>query len=591
MDNEIEDIKRRIDIVEFIGSYVTLKKAGANYKGLCPFHNEKTPSMMVSAEKQIFKCFGCNEGGDVFSFLMKVEGLGFGDALKTLAEKAGVQLKQSHFDSLKTGEKPGQKSRLIDLNEFAAKVYHKVLLDHPKADKARAYLEGRGLTKETISEFNLGYAPDSWDFIIRFASKYNYTEKELLLAGLVVRKNQIDNNSSARQVYDRFRGRIMFPICNVLGSSVAFTGRDLADREGSPKYLNSSESPVYSKSNIIYGLDKAKLHIKQQDQVVIVEGNMDVIACHQYGFKNVVATSGTSLTKEMLQTLSRYTFNICFCFDSDNAGKIALKRAVQLAGELDLNPKVVVIPEGFKDPDEALKAGVENWEMAVEKSRPALEYLIDEATVDVNDIAKKKAAQKEMLPLIKQLKSPTENGHYLKYLAGRLMTTEQMLKEEMKNLKELPTPAAKAGSEEIIVEKMTDQEKLLAIMAEKIELFKDSLSEVIDLLKPVGDYEQLIIKLKSIEKVDLAAVKEIFEKTTKKNHLKESWLRLSADFDEPEEELPGVALDLIKALKKLLHEDRKNTILQQISEAEQKGDKTEKLRLLKELSSAIINNK
>lgn len=592
MNDEIEDIKRRIDIVEFIGSYVTLKKAGTNYKGLCPFHNEKTPSMMVSPEKQIFKCFGCNEGGDVFSFLMKIEALGFGDALKTLAAKAGVTLKPRHFEKLTPGEQPGQKSRLIELNELAAKLFHKVLVDHPKAVKAREYLEGRGITPETINSFNLGYAPNSWDFLIRFAESHGYTEKELLAAGLAVRKNQIDSNSGNRQSYDRFRGRITFPICNVLGSTVAFTGRDLEDRENSPKYLNSSESPVYHKSLIIYGLDKAKFDIKKTDQVIIVEGQMDVVACHQAGFKNVVATSGTSLTKEMLMTLSRYTFNIYFCFDGDSAGQLALKRAISMAGELDLSCKVVIISGDFKDPDEAIKADPKNWTTAVENAKPALEYLIDLSSLALKDVNDKRGVQKEILPLIKLLKSETEKEYYIKYLATRLLVTEQSLMEELKRAKSSEyssqkTENSQKGIEE--VEEIGVQEKLLAVLLENPAVFKDQLEKAIGLLKPTGEFEKLIIKLQLLDPINEKTVGEILKQTVKKDRLKEIWLELSSELDDPDQGIFELAQDLFNNLKKASLEYCKADILSKISQADAAGDKKKRLELLKELNSVIIN--
>ena len=463
------------------------------------------------------------------------------------------------------------------------------MVDHPKAVKAREYLDGRGITQKTIEEFNFGYAPDSWDFLIRFCEKHGYTEKELILSGLAVRKNQIENSSNNRQSYDRFRGRIMFPICNILGSTVAFTGRDLVDRENSPKYLNSSESPIYHKSLIIYGLDKAKIEIKKTDRVIIVEGQMDVVACHQAGFRNVVATSGTSLTKEMLETLSRYTFNIYFCFDSDNAGQLALKRAIGLAGELDLGTKVVTLPKEFKDPDEAIQKDPKNWPEAVERAKPGLEHLVDIYTSNLNDINDKRAAQKELLPLIKILKSETEKEYYIKYLAKKLLVTEQTLIEEMRRLKVQESKSPEVQKEEETGSELSDQEKLLAVLLEKPAVLKDQLGKAVQLLRPMGEFERLIIKIKQLDPVDEKTVSDILKQTVKKDRLKEIWLGLMSELDDPEAGINDLAEDLLKGLKKASLEDRKNIILKQISEADSKGDKKLCLKLLKELNSVIIN--
>jgi DNA primase len=583
MNDEAEEIKRRIDIVEFIGSYVTLKKAGANHKGLCPFHSEKTPSMMVSSEKQIFKCFGCNEGGDIFSFLMKIEGLGFGDALKTLADRAGVKLKREHFERLKTGEQPGQKTRLFQLNELAAKLYHKILTDHPQAKIAREYLEARGINQKTISEFNLGYAPKSWDLLIRFAESRGFSEKELILAGLAVRKDR-QTTAGERNSYDRFRERIVFPIDNVLGNPVAFTGRLLADSDNAPKYLNSSESPVYHKSLIIYGLDKAKLKIKELDLAVIVEGNMDVIACHQAGFQNVVAVSGTSLTREMLVALSRYTNDIAFSFDNDSAGKMAARRAITLAGELELNAKIINLPGKYKDPDEAIKADPKNWQEAIATARPVLEDLIKKSVTEKMEIADKKRAVKEILPLIKTLKSKTESDHYIKMLSQALLISEGTLRDDLKRAK-----VESSNKKEAVVgeaKKTTDSDILLAICAGKSDLSDSLIKDLPEILLADGILGEEIGEIQKNPK----NIKKDLEKIAKLSAVKEILLVFEKDFDTPEE-IESFILDLKKKLQVAVYEKKKSRLIEQIAEADSRGDKKLRLTLLKELNSVIINGR
>ena len=390
--NEVEEVKNKIDIVELIGGYLTLKKAGVNYKGLCPFHSEKTPSFMVSPERQSFKCFGCGKGGDVFTFIEEIEGMDFYDSLKLLAARAGVELKKRQTFSYGGKDiEPSEKTKIFEINELSAKLYHKILADHPKADHARKYLKNRGISDESIKNFQLGYAPKSWDLLIKFLAKKGYSEKEIYKAGLLV-------FGEKGKYWDRFRGRIMFPISNISGQIVAFTGRVLEDDPKAAKYVNSAESPIYIKGKTIYGLDLARIEIRSQGYAVMVEGNMDVIACHQAGFKNVVAVSGTALTADQLKILARYSPDVYFCFDSDSAGKTALKRAITLAVENDINAKVLTLP-GFKDPDDAIKSDPKNWQQGIKSAKPALEYWIDSLVLEhgASDVGEKKKISKRFL--------------------------------------------------------------------------------------------------------------------------------------------------------------------------------------------------
>jgi DNA primase len=429
MIDQVQEVKERVDIVEIISTYLTLKKAGANFKTNCPFHNEKSPSLMISPERQSFKCFGCGEGGDVITFVEKIEGLDFYNALKLLAEKAGVEMKTQ---SVKFGDKEykaDKKTRTFEINEWAKKVYHYILVSDKNAENARKYLEKRGLTLETIKNFEIGYAPDSWDFTIKYLNKKGYTDEEILEAGIATR-------SERGKIFDRFRGRIMFPINNIMGNTIAFTSRVLQDDGKQAKYINSAESSIYVKGKTIYGLDKAKLAIREKDLAIMVEGNMDVVSCHQANFRNVVATSGTALTIEQLKILSRYAREIAFCFDSDNAGQTAMKRAIRMALQNDVAIKIIsTVP--YKDADEAIKNDPKNWERAVKNARPALEYWIDglineNPSLEIND---KKRIAKEILPIIKIIFSDIEKEHYIKYLADRLSTSESSLIDALEKSK------------------------------------------------------------------------------------------------------------------------------------------------------------
>ncbi len=431
MENQVQEVKDRADIVEIISSYLTLRKAGVNFKANCPFHNEKTPSLMISQERQSFKCFGCGEGGDVITFIEKIEGLDFYNSLKLLAERVGVELKTN---SIKFGDhefKADQKTRLFEINEWAKKVYHKILVDHPKAEKARDYLKKRGLSKKTIEEFEIGYAPNSWDFLLRFLLNKKYSEEEIVAAGVGIKAER-------GKVYDRFRGRIIFPINNIMGNTIAFTSRILEDDGKSAKYINSAESAIYIKGKTIYGLDRAKMAIKEKDLAVLVEGQMDVIACHQAGFNNTVATSGTALTLDQLQILSRYTSTIALSFDGDNAGQTAMKRAIRIALQNDISTKIIYLPKEFKDPDEAIKSDAKIWAEAVKKAKPSLQYWIDSlisAAPEMSVDDKKKIA-KEILPAIKIAASAIEKEHYIRYLAGKLLISEQSLIAALEKTKE-----------------------------------------------------------------------------------------------------------------------------------------------------------
>jgi len=275
MANDVEEIKSKVDVVELVSEYVQLKANGANFRGLCPFHNEKTPSFFVSPERQIWHCFGCSKGGDIFGFIQEIEGVDFPEALRILAEKAGVQIKS--YDS----HNISQRTKLLDISSLSAKFYHKILLDSPLAESTRKYLQKRGIKKETIAEFQLGFSPDKWDTLLKFLLKRGHKEQEIESAGLIIRKQQ------GSGYYDRFRNRLMFPIHNTHGQVVGFTARILptkdkkGDEEKIAKYINTPETEIYNKSQILYGLDKAKLEAKLQNYFILVEGNMDVLSCYQ----------------------------------------------------------------------------------------------------------------------------------------------------------------------------------------------------------------------------------------------------------------------------------------------------------------------
>jgi len=574
--NEVEEIKGKIDIVELVGGYLTLKKAGVNYKGLCPFHNEKTPSFMVSPERQSFKCFGCGKGGDVFTFIEEIEGMDFYDSLKLLAGKAGVELRRRQ--SISWGEKeyqPTEKTKIFEINDLSAKLFHKILTDHPKADKARQYLKNRGILEKTISDWQIGYAPRSWDLLIKFLSVKGYSEKEIFRAGLLVLGEK-------GKYWDRFRGRIMFPINNISGQVIAFTGRVLEDDPKAAKYVNSAESPIYVKGKTIYALDKARIDVRASGYSVMVEGQMDVIACHQAGFHNVVAVSGTALTSDQLKILARYSPDIIFSFDSDSAGKIALKRAITMAVQSDINAKVATFP-GFKDPDEAIKSDPKNFEVGIKSAKPALEYWIDSQVLEfgTTDVNEKKKISKEVLPLIKIVLNELEREHYIKYLAKKLVVSESSIFDQLGKTKETAN-FDRPSEEKNNPENLNFEQKLAGLLWYKPKLVDNLPKDVFALNFTDQAAKALFSAIKS-NKEPKSLPSEL------KNKLDLFAIQVTNDLDLDEEDIIDREFDsMIKNFYKKKREKIKNEIAEKIAEAEVSGDREKIKELMKELQSAMI---
>lgn len=442
-----DEIKQKIDIVELVSEYIQLKQAGsAGMKGLCPFHGEKTPSFHVSRDRQIWHCFGCGEGGDCFSFVMRMEGMTFPEALMHLGKKVGVEVRR-----LPTTE-GNVKSRISSINELAARYFHKVLLDSSKASDARAYVEKRGITSELVEMFGLGYAPDEWDALSGFLLKRGFSEGELVQAGVSLKKK------SGSGVIDRFRNRFMIPLRDHHGNVVGFTGRLLPasdppqsppDREtvvrtgplskgggweDGPKYMNSPETPIYHKGALVFGLDLAKTAIHEAGFVVVVEGNLDVVASHKGGVKNIVASSGTAFTHDQLTLLKRYTETIVFCFDSDAAGFAAAKKGISLARASGFDVRAAILPEGFKDPDELVQKDPSAWQECVRVSVPIMQFMIAHVTRgrDLRQIDDKRAVSKELLPELSIMPSVVEREHWLQVVADLLSIPADELRVSVK---------------------------------------------------------------------------------------------------------------------------------------------------------------
>ena len=444
MANITDQIKERIDIVEFISAYVNLRKAGRNFLGFCPFHtNTRTPAFTVYPDTQSYHCFGCKASGTVFDFLMQREGLEFKDALEQLAKRAGVQLKER---TEQDAQQDQLRTRLLEINNAAATFFHHMLVKSPKGEIARAYVEQRKIDQPTVEAFQLGYSADEWSALLAYLTdRKGFEPEEIEAAGLAIRRE-------SGGYYDRFRGRLMFPIRDAKGQVIAFGGRALGDAQ--PKYMNSPQTLLFDKSRVLYGLDLARDTIRSSDSTVIVEGYVDVIIAHQYGFHNVVAPLGTALTSEHVGVIKKLAVKrVYLALDADAAGVRAMIKGLQtlqenLDGhdvpvptpqgyirwerELDAEVRIIALPDG-KDPDEVIQANPEQWRTLVAGARPAMDFYIGALTSDLDlRSAKGKAeAVARLAPLLAQVANPVEQAHHIQQLARLVEIEERIVRQAM----------------------------------------------------------------------------------------------------------------------------------------------------------------
>ncbi len=454
----VEEIKERLDIVEVISAYVPLRKAGNLYKGLCPFHQEKTPSFVVYPDRGAWHCFGaCGTGGDVFSFVMKRDNLDFREALEVLAQKAGVSLAPP---SAERSQQEQTIDRLREINQAAAVYFHHQLRHASQGQVARDYLAGRGFSEATIDAFLLGYAADSWDGLLSHLQSKNYEPADILSAGLVIEREQPDSGRSP--YYDRFRHRVMVPIRDVHGHAIGFGARALRS-EQQPKYLNTPQTLLFEKSSVLYGLDVARRSIRPRGKAIIVEGYMDVLACHQAGEDNVVASMGTALTEPQIKQLRRYTSTIVLALDADAAGQAATLRGLSQARDaldrewvpvvtatglvrhearLAVDLRVMTLPEG-KDPDDVVRADVNLWRELVNSAQPVVDYYFELARseLDLTTAQGKSEAVERLAPLIFEVSDEVKRAHYTQQLARLIQTDERTLERLLLKQRRSAQPA------------------------------------------------------------------------------------------------------------------------------------------------------
>lgn len=427
--NDIEEIKSRLNIIDIISSRVPIKKAGRHFKANCPFHNEKTPSFVVSPDRQIWKCFGCNKGGSVIDFVMEFDHMDFVEALEALAPLAGITLDHSRFET------PQSKLRekLYEVNHMASEFYQYLLTKHAHGEKARLYLKNRGVSDKSIKTFSLGYSPNSWEGLLRFLRKKGYDEELMESAGLVIPSRS--SNTASHSYYDRFRGRVMFTLRDHRGNVVGFSGRLLESDAKEAKYINTSETPVYSKSNILYGLDVTKGAIQKANQAILTEGELDVISSFQVGVSNVVAIKGSALTEGHIHLLKRFTERLVFALDSDIAGDMASRRGIEMADKAGFDIQVVHIPNG-KDPDEAARTDEVAFKKAIQHAVPFYDYCIDSAVkrFGIESAYGKKKASEELVSIVGKIENTIVQDHYIKKLATTLETSETAIREGIRKL-------------------------------------------------------------------------------------------------------------------------------------------------------------
>ncbi len=422
-EDSIKNLLDSISVVDVISDYVQLKKRGKNYVGLCPFHNEKTPSFTVSEEKGMFHCFGCGEGGNTLSFLMKHEKYNFVDAIEELAKKFNVQL---DYEDGRYYEKDIELEKLYDYSRLTARYFYENLTKTNEGENALKYLYQRGLSDNVIKNFGLGYSLSSWEGLVNFIKKNNYETAIFEKLGLILKRE--DGN-----YYDRFRGRIIFPIFSASGRIIAFGGRLLTDEENQPKYLNSPESRIYIKGKTLYGLFQSKDEIRKKDSTILVEGYMDLIALYQAGFRNVVASAGTALTSDQVHVISRLTKNIILIYDSDEAGQKAAERASELMLEGDIDFKIVTLPEG-EDPDSFVKThGEERFKLELQTASNYIDFVTSLHTKEKKSLenSEKLKIINRILELTAKVRDPIRRSLFVKYASEKFKIRESALAESL----------------------------------------------------------------------------------------------------------------------------------------------------------------
>jgi len=596
-----EEIRQRIDIADLISEYLTIKPAGSgSFKALCPFHNEKTPSFHISRDKQIWHCFGCAKGGDLFAFMMEMEGMDFLGALRFLGKKAGVEV------DLRPKKGQGEHDKLRELHVLATTFYQTVLHKHELGRAGKAYIERRGIDIDLAKTFELGCAPDKWDALTQFLRKKGIEDHWMEKAGLA-------KKASSGDLIDRFRNRLMIPLHDAQGRVVGFTARLLGEQteKSGPKYLNSPETEVYRKSEILFGYHLAKRSIRQEDAVIVVEGNLDVIASHKAGVKNIVASSGTALTQQQLAFVQKQTNRLLMCFDADSAGFTAAQRGIHLAQGMGFDVDVILIPEDAgKDPDDVVKRDQALWKELVAKPVPVMQYYINRWSAGLNtaDPRSKRDFVTRVLQELGQVRSPIERQHWLQMVADMTRTDIVALERLMGSRKsEVAVSVKKTLPAEVLPKQIGRSEKILQFVIGAVFIdpaLAESIFPSIELERalassPTGEVYKMAKDVYSEPVDDNSPQKPLFERLRRtlqdsENpqllqalHAALAYAETLASSLDPQQ-LRSEVDRHIALIKTRERTSRKQQLAAQIRQAEQAGDSDLVQRLLSEYKTFTI---
>jgi DNA primase len=568
--SDVEKIKERLSIEEVVGSYIKVEKAGRNLKARCPFHHEKTPSFFLSPDRNTYYCFGCHAKGDIFSFVQEFEGIEFPEALEKLADRAGITLTK------KSSKENKEYARLKSLMDLSTKFYEACLEKKPEALE---YLTKRGLTKETIAQWQLGYAPTGWRNLKDFLVKRGYKDSEIEKAGLIKKGDK--GNS-----YDRFRERIVFPINDSSGKPVAFTGRVFGDNDSDAKYLNSPDTPLFDKSRILHGFDKAKSAIRTLDFAILVEGQFDLIMAHQAGYKNAVASSGTALTQEHLHMISKISDKLVIAYDSDGAGFRASEKAWQMALSLGMDVKIAPIPSG-QDPADLILESKEKWKQVIKDSKHIIEIITESiAQSNLDDRQKGREVSEKLIPYLANVASNIDQEHFVKKISDLLNISADAIRAEIANYEpeKVSTPTPKLASK---ISSTTHKDDLMMVEGRLFGLYfwQQSLPDSDKTLNP----EHLLDEIKGV-------LGKMFDRTFEKiEQNKESLIFEVEKIYSSENQVKNIkpqVEELIKNLKLQILNKIREQYKSKLKVLEESGDSNEAEELMKkiqEISNKILN--
>jgi DNA primase len=568
--SDVEKIKERLSIEEVVGSYIKVEKAGRNLKARCPFHHEKTPSFFLSPDRNTYYCFGCHAKGDIFSFVQEFEGVEFPEALEKLADRAGITLTK------KSSKENKEYARLKSIMDLSTKFYAACLEKKPEALE---YLTNRGLTKETIEQWYLGYAPDGWRNLKNFLEKRGYKESEIEKAGLIKKGDK--GNS-----YDRFRERIIFPINDSSGKPVAFTGRVFGENDSDAKYLNSPDTPLFDKSRILHGFDKAKSAIRTLDFAILVEGQFDLIMAHQAGYKNAVASSGTALTQEHLHMISKISDKLVIAYDSDGAGFRASEKAWQMALSLGMDVKIAPIPSG-QDPADLILESKEKWKQVIKDSKHIIEIITESiAQSNLDDRQKGREVSEKLIPYLANVASNIDQEHFVKKISDLLNISADAIRAEIANYEpeKVSTPTPKLASK---ISSTTHKDDLMMVEGRLFGIYfwQQSLPDSDKTLNP----EHLLDEIKGV-------LGKMFDRTFEKiEQNKESLIFEVEKIYSSENQVKNIkpqVEELIKNLKLQILNKIREQYKSKLKVLEESGDSNEAEELMKkiqEISNKILN--